>query len=114
MRLGHRLLPTVVLSVFAIMLAGCMSPEERLAAQNARNDQQCLSYGAQKGSDVYVSCRTQLSTARTTASAITAESTDFLKFGSWLGFENCHWIEISDEIGRSARRRLSAEGVREA
>ena len=105
MRLGHRLLPTVVLSVFAIMLAGCMSPEERLAAQNARDDQQCLSYGAQKGSDVYVSCRTQLSTARTTY---------FLKFGSWLGFENCHWIEMSDEIGRSARRRLSAEGVREA
>jgi hypothetical protein len=48
------------------------------------------------------------------ASDLGSESTYFLKFGSRLGFENCHWIEMSDEIGRSARRRLSAEGVREA
>jgi hypothetical protein len=53
-----------------MILAGCMGCEERLAAQNARDDQQCLSFGARQGSDAYVACRTQLSTARTTATAI--------------------------------------------
>jgi hypothetical protein len=56
--------------LIALLLAGCQSSEERLAAQNARDDQQCLSYGAQKGSDGYVACRAQLSSARRTDSAI--------------------------------------------
>lgn len=56
--------------LLAPLLAGCQSQEERMAAQNARDDQQCLSYGAQKGSDGYVACRTQLSSSRSTSSAI--------------------------------------------
>jgi hypothetical protein len=56
--------------LLALLLAGCQSSEERLAAQNAKDDQQCLSYGAQKGSDGYVSCRAQLSSGRSTSSAI--------------------------------------------
>lgn len=54
----------------ALLLAGCQSGEERLAAQNAKDDQQCLSYGSQKGSDGYVACRAQLSASRRTDSAI--------------------------------------------
>jgi hypothetical protein len=56
--------------LLALLLAGCQSSEERLAAQNAKDDQQCLSYGAQKGSDGYVTCRAQLSASRRTDSAI--------------------------------------------
>jgi len=54
----------------ALVLASCMSQEDRLAAQNAKDDQQCLSYGAKSGSDAYVACRTQLASARTNAEAM--------------------------------------------
>jgi hypothetical protein len=54
----------------ALRLGGCMTTEERIAAQNAKDDQKCLSYGAQPGSQAYVGCRAQLDAARTTADAI--------------------------------------------
>jgi len=54
----------------ALLLAGCMTREERIAAQSAKDDQKCLSYGAQIGSAAYVNCRAQLDAARTTADAI--------------------------------------------
>jgi hypothetical protein len=47
-----------------------MTAEEETTAQNARDDQQCLSYGAKQGSDAYVTCRTQLAAARANADAI--------------------------------------------
>ena len=50
-----------------LLLTSCMTREERIAAQEAKDDQHCLSYGAQKGSDAYVGCRTQLQAARTMA-----------------------------------------------
>lgn len=53
-----------------LLLTGCMSQEQQLALQNSRDDQQCLSYGAQKGSDTYVNCRTQLATNRSNAEAM--------------------------------------------
>lgn len=55
--------------LLALLLAGCMSSEERLAANNAKDDQQCLSYGAKPGTDAYVNCRTQLESARRQANA---------------------------------------------
>jgi hypothetical protein len=54
----------------AFLLAGCMTTEERIAAQNAKDNQKCLGYGAQVGSRAYVNCRAQLDAARTTADAI--------------------------------------------
>jgi hypothetical protein len=59
-----------MLLVSAMLLCGCMTREERIAAQNARDDQKCLSYGARPGTDAYVNCRAQLDGARTTAAAI--------------------------------------------
>lgn len=50
--------------ILCLLLSGCLR-EERMAAQSAKDDQQCLSYGAQRGSDAYVACRTQLSTTKT-------------------------------------------------
>jgi hypothetical protein len=52
-----------------LLLTSCMTREERIAAQEAKDDQKCLSFGAQKGSDAYVNCRTQLSAARSMAPA---------------------------------------------
>lgn len=40
-----------------------------MAANNAKDDQQCLSYGARKGTDAYVNCRAQLEGARRQADA---------------------------------------------
>lgn len=57
-----------------IALGGCVTAQER--AQQARaqfdaiDDQQCRSYGAQPGSDVYVNCRTQLMAARYSAPVV--------------------------------------------
>lgn len=47
-----------------LLLTGCLGEEERIAAANAKDDQQCLAYGAQKGTDAYVNCRAQLEGAR--------------------------------------------------
>ncbi|MBR1170556.1 hypothetical protein [Bradyrhizobium liaoningense] len=55
--------------LFLLLLSGCMSKEERMAAANAKDDQQCLSYGAQKGTDAYVNCRAQLEASRRQADA---------------------------------------------
>ena len=54
----------------ALCLCGCMTKEERLAAQNAKDDQKCLGFGARPGTDAYVNCRAQLDSARTTAGAM--------------------------------------------
>lgn len=53
--------------LMALVLTSCIGDDMR-AAQDAKDDQQCLSTGAEPGSDAYVACRTQLSTARTAAS----------------------------------------------
>ena len=73
------------LSFNAMMLAGCMS-EESLAAQNAKDDQACLSYGAKRGTDAYVACRTQLSTTRTTAASaiVTSGPTHCMNIGGGI------------------------------
>lgn len=60
--------------IFFLLPTGCMSKEERLAAANDKDDQQCLSYGAQKGTDAYVTCRAQLEAARRQANATTSAS----------------------------------------
>src|SRR5215469_16297244 len=54
----------------SLTLAGCLGSEERIAAQNAQDDQKCQSYGARQGTDAYVNCRAQLDSARRTAEAI--------------------------------------------
>lgn len=53
-----------------LLLGGCQTRDERIAAQNARDDQKCLGYGARAGSDAYVTCRSQLDAARTQAEAV--------------------------------------------
>jgi len=60
----------LIVLVVALSLAGCMTREERIAAQNAKDDQKCLGYGARPGTDAYVNCRAQLDAARTNAEAI--------------------------------------------
>lgn len=60
----------ILAAALLLGLAGCMSREERLAQIEAADDRTCLSYGAQKGTDGYVSCRTQLNASRTNAAAV--------------------------------------------
>lgn len=60
----------VVVLLPGLLLAGCQTKDDRLAAVNAEDDRTCLSYGAQKGTDAYIACRTNLATNRTSASAI--------------------------------------------
>lgn len=55
--------------LFLLLLSGCLGQEERLAAASAKDDQQCLSYGAKKGTDAYVNCRAQLEASRRQADA---------------------------------------------
>jgi hypothetical protein len=47
--------------VLALPLAGCLTPQERMAEVKARNDvmddQTCQSYGAKPGTDIYIQCR---------------------------------------------------------
>ena len=64
------MLKIIAILLVALSLGGCMTREERIAAQNARDDQKCLSFGARRGTDAYVSCRAQLDAAETTAAAI--------------------------------------------
>lgn len=65
---------TVLLGL--LLLTGCMGSEERMAEDNAKDDQQCLSYGAKTGSDAYVACRTQLATSRQQARATSNAASD--------------------------------------
>ena len=61
----------LVLLVSAVMLGGCFMTREQITAErNAKDNQKCLGYGAQPGTDAYVNCRAQLDSARTTAAAI--------------------------------------------
>lgn len=64
------MLKFALIALALLSLVGCMSREERIAAQDARDDQTCLSYGAKTGTDAYIGCRTNLATNRNTASAI--------------------------------------------
>jgi hypothetical protein len=45
----------------SLPLAGCLTPQERMAEAKARNDtlddQTCQSYGAKPGTDIYIQCR---------------------------------------------------------
>ncbi|AMA58886.1 hypothetical protein [Bradyrhizobium sp. CCGE-LA001] len=59
---GRPMKKLILLAV--LLLSGCQLKEERLAAENAADDQKCLSYGAKAGTDAYVVCRTQLATSR--------------------------------------------------
>ncbi len=45
---------------FAISLTACQTFEERRAEQDAEDHQTCLEFGAKRGSDAYVRCRTDL------------------------------------------------------
>jgi hypothetical protein len=65
---------TLLAGSVLLSLTGCMSREERLAQIEAADDRTCLSYGAQKGSDGYVSCRAQLNASRTNAAAVRGTS----------------------------------------
>lgn len=48
-----------------VMLGACASSADRQAAVIAKDDATCQSYGAEKGSSVYVQCRAQLDRNRT-------------------------------------------------
>jgi len=59
-----------VILLVALLLGGCMTTEERIAAHAAEDNQKCVGYGAQPGTPAYVNCRAQLDSARTQARAI--------------------------------------------
>lgn len=69
------------IAIVAVVLIGCAAPEQRLADQAAverstayRNrlqdiddNNRCVSYGAQPGTEAYANCRAQLSQAHAMA-----------------------------------------------
>lgn len=68
-----RIFLLIVSATAAVAQAGCKSTEERRAAIELERDQQCRSYGAQPGTEIYVNCRLQLeqiAVAQTQAAAI--------------------------------------------
>jgi len=70
----------------ALLLSSCMTLQEqeqaRLVRQNALDEQQCLSYGAQPGTEGYITCRTNLSTSRTMAAAAAYRGGVCTKYGA--------------------------------
>ena len=62
----------------ALLLAGCQTTEDRLAA----DDHQCQSYGVQPGSPAYVQCRQNIDTNRANVKA----SERFGNSGGLAGF----------------------------
>jgi len=62
-----RMILLIVLAI-AALCAGCTSPAELAAI----DDGKCKSYGAQRGSAAYTTCRAQLDAARTQADATVA------------------------------------------
>jgi len=68
-------------AVVAVALVGCIAPEQRLADQAAAersnayrsrlqdidDNNRCVTYGAQQGTEAYANCRAQLSQARALA-----------------------------------------------
>ena len=57
-------------------LAGCQTTAERQAHQDAADNARCLSYGAKRGSDAYVKCRTDLARNRTLDEIATRQQMD--------------------------------------
>jgi hypothetical protein len=55
-----------------LLLAGCVTAQERMVQLAAADDAKCQSYGAQPGSPPYIQCRTQLDATRTQAAATIA------------------------------------------
>lgn len=74
--MGIRAVVVVVLLTWA--LAGCVTSEQRIA----QDDQQCLSYGVQKGSPEYVQCRMKLDENRSNRQA----AASFGNSGGLVGF----------------------------
>lgn len=66
---AHGAIMKNVIVLAVLLLTGCMTRDERMAADSARDDQQCLSYGAKRGTDAHVACRAQLEGARRQADA---------------------------------------------
>ncbi len=66
--------------LLALLLAGCQTTEERIAA----DDSQCRSYGVQPGSQAYVQCRMNIDNNRAAIKA----SERFGNSGGMVG-----WIE---------------------
>ena len=50
------------IGIFALglLLSGCQSIAEMRAQEDAQDNETCLGYGAKRGSDAYVRCRTDL------------------------------------------------------
>jgi hypothetical protein len=66
---------SLAILVFPLMLAGCMTAQEKLEQSQARaakvqaeaaqqDDERCLSFGAKPGTESYITCRTRLQAAR--------------------------------------------------
>jgi hypothetical protein len=59
--------------MLCLLLGGCAEYQAKVAAaQAARDDAKCISYGATLGDPAYVQCRAQLDAARTQAAATEA------------------------------------------
>jgi hypothetical protein len=56
--------------VLALSLGGCLPDERIIAERNTKDNQKCLSYEAQPGTDAYVNCRAQLNSPRSDAQSV--------------------------------------------
>jgi hypothetical protein len=69
-----------ILAIFCLpallALAGCQTTAERQAREGAADNAACLSYGARRGSDAYVQCRTDLQRNRALDEIATRQQMD--------------------------------------
>ena len=71
----------MALAVLSLVLSGCMTAQERLAADDAK----CQSYGAPAGSPGYVNCRMQLEQNRANARTVQSLSPGSFLLGTIQG-----------------------------
>ena len=64
-----RVLAIVILLALPLLSTGCMTAEDKMKKQIAEDDTRCLSYGVERGTPAYVSCRAQLDQNRANITA---------------------------------------------
>lgn len=79
------MLKTLTACTLALMLAGCVSPQQQAARQEVSDDAGCRQMGARPGTDIYVQCRMFKQQQRTQKEqADAASSAALLAYGSQM------------------------------
>ena len=79
------MLKALIACTIALLLAGCVSPQQMAAWQSASDDTECRQMGARPGTDIYVQCRMFKQQQRAQKEQAEAASSDaLLAYGSQM------------------------------